>query len=187
MVRRVRLGSGRVATARVLSCAVTLAVIALAPVIVLVGEPLRRYYLRRFIRPLLRSRRPRRYRADWVPGGLARVVIANRAFIALTAPARWAIDRVGGVGSCGSGRRGFSWRRNQGGGDWPPAGTREPRRPKPTAPAGAIALAEPRQQHRVIPIRMALPRALSEPVRRAGSRLRRIAGVLRARVRHRLA
>ena len=187
MVRRVRLGSGRVVSARVLSCAVTLAVIALAPVVVLVGEPLRRYLLRRFIRPPLRSRRPRRYRAGWLPVGVARVVIANRVFIALTAPGRWAIDRLGGIGRCDSGRRGVDWRRRQDGGNWPLAGTREPRRPKPTAPAGAIALAEPRQQYWVIPIRMARPRTLSEPVRRAGSRLRRMAAVLRARVRHRLA
>jgi hypothetical protein len=174
-------------SARVLSCAVTLAVIALAPVVVLVGEPLRRYCLRRFIRAPLRSRKPRRYRAGWLPVGFARLVIANRAFIALTAPGRWAIDRVSGIGRCDSGRRGSNWRRSQGGGNWPLAGTREPRRPKPTAPAGAIALAEPRQQHWVIPIRMASPRTLSEPVRRVSSRLRRMAAVLRAQVRHRLA
>jgi len=46
----------RVVAARVLVfCAVTLVVIALAPVILLVGEPLRRYYLRRLSRPRLRS------------------------------------------------------------------------------------------------------------------------------------
>lgn len=48
---------GHVVVARVLvSGAVTLAVIALAPVIVLVGEPLRRYYLRRLSQPPLRLR-----------------------------------------------------------------------------------------------------------------------------------
>ena len=168
-----------------LSSAVTLAVIALAPVIVLVGEPLRRYYLRQLSRPPQLG--CQWYSVSWRPVGLARVVIANRVLIALTAPGRWAMDRVGGRGSGGSGGGSFGWRRGQGGGGWPPAGTREPRRPKPTAPAGAVALAEPRQQHRIIPIRKALPRALSEPVRRVGSRLRRMAGVLRARARHRLA
>jgi len=39
-----------------LFCAVTLAVIALAPVIVLVGEPLRRFYERRLSRPPRRLR-----------------------------------------------------------------------------------------------------------------------------------
>jgi hypothetical protein len=173
MVRRGRIRRGRVVVARrLVFCAVTLAVIALAPVIVLVGEPLRRHYLRRLSRP------PRR--------GLARVVIANPVLIALTAPSRWAIDQVGGLRSGGSGRRGFGRfgrRRSQDGGDWPPlAGVREPRRPKPNAPAGAIALAEPRQQHRAIPILKALPPSLSEPVRRIGSRLGRMGAVLRSRV-----
>jgi len=179
-----------------LFCAVTLAVIALAPVIVLVGEPLRRYYERRLSRP------PRRLRSADVLSrvglrrgslqrrtrrGLAQVVITNPVLIALTAPGRWTMDRVGGPISGGSGQRGLGrfGRRGGQGGDWPPpAGVREPRRPKPTAPAGAIALAEPRQQHRAIPILKALPPALSEPVRRIGSRLGRMAGVVRVRVRH---
>ena len=149
--------------------AVTLAVIALAPVIVLVGEPVRRYYMRRL------RRRPSRSR----PAGLqavARAVIANPVLIALTAPGRWAIGQVGRLSSGGSGGR-----------DWPPpAGVREPRRPRPNVPAGAVALAEPRQQQRTIPILKALPRALSDAVRRAGSRLGRMTRALRAELRRRL-
>jgi hypothetical protein len=152
-------------------CAVTLAVIALAPVIMLLGEPLRRYYLQRLSGPPWRA--------------LARVV-ANPVLIALTAPSRWAIDQVSGVRTGGSRFRGFGRfgrRGGQSGGDWPPsAGVREPRRPKPNAPAGAIALAEPRQHHRPIPIVKALPPSLSEPARRVGSRLGRMAAVLRLRV-----
>src|SRR6266851_3050036 len=222
-VRRDRIRHGRVVAARVLvSCAVTLAVIALAPVIVLVGEPLRRYYLRRLSRPALRLRPAEvlsgvglrrgvlrraarrgppvtgqaraglgdgtwspRYGVGWRQRGVARVIIANPVLIALTAPGRWAMDRVGGLSSGGSGRRGLGRRGGQGGGNWPPpAGVREPRRPKPAAPAGAIALAEPRQQRRAIPILKAVPPVLSEPARRVGSRLGRMAGVLRARVSH---
>lgn len=172
-MRRNRAGIARVVAAHVFSSAVTLTMIVLAPVIVLVGEPLRRYYLRRI------GRRPKRSRS-------AQRVIANPAFIALTAPGRWAIDRVADLGSGSSGRFGF--RRRGGRGDWPPpAGTREPRRPRPNAPAGAIALAEPRQQHRVIPIRKVLLRALRGLARRSSSRLRRLAMALRARAGHRLA
>lgn len=218
-VRPDRIRHGRVVAARVLVfCAVTLAVIAVAPVIVLVGEPLRRYYLRRLSRPRLRMRsagvlsrfglqrgvlrrtarrgRPatgqaraglgdgrlsHRSSAGWRGRSLA-VVIANPVLIALTAPERWAIDQVGGLSSGGSGGRGFG-RFGRRGGNWPPpAGVREPRKPKPNAPAGAIALAEPRQQHRVIPILKAFPPALSKPARRVGSFLGRMAGVLRLRV-----
>jgi hypothetical protein len=163
--------------ARILFCAVTLAAIVLAPVIVLVGEPLRRYYLRGL----------RRNGDGWRRHGLARVVIANPVLIALTAPGRWAMNRVAGPGPGDSGRGGFGWRRGRGGGGWPPTGTREPRRPKPAAPAGAVALAEPRPPRRFIRIRLALPPAFSKPVRRVGSHLRRIAGALRTRARHRLA
>jgi hypothetical protein len=171
MVRRGQIRRGRVVVARRLAfCAVTLAMIALAPVIVLVGEPLRRHYRRRLSGP------PRRVL-------VARVVIMNPVLIALTAPSRWAIDQVGGRWPGRSGGRGFGRfgrRSGQDGGDWPPsAGVREPRRPKPNAPAGAIALAEPRQHRRVIPIVKALPPSLSEPVRRVGSRLSRLGAVLR--------
>ena len=133
-------------TARVLWCVVTLAVIVLAPVILLVGEPLRRYYVRSSLRRLDRQR----CGVGWRSGGLARVVIANPVLIALTAPGRWAIDQVGRLSSGSSS-----------GGDSPPsAGVREPRRPKPNTPAGAVALAEPIQRHRIIRIRKALPPAL---------------------------
>jgi hypothetical protein len=104
------------------------------------------------------------------------VIIANPVLIALTAPERWVIDQVGGLSSRGFGGGRFGRR----GGNWPPpAGVREPRRPKPNAPAGAIALAEPRQQHRPIPILKALPPALSEPARRVGSFLGRRMAELR--------
>jgi hypothetical protein len=136
-------------------CAVALGVIATAPVILLVGEPLRRYCLRQ-------HRLPR--------------VISNPVLIAVTAPERWALDQVRGLNRGG---RGFGRRR---GTLPPPAGVREPRRPKPGAPAGAIALVEPKQELQVIPILKALPPALSKPVRRVGSVLRRMARALRLRV-----
>jgi hypothetical protein len=134
-------------------CAVTLGVIATAPVILLVGEPLRRYCLRRH--RLVR-------------------VISNPVLIAVTAPERWAIDQVRGLTSGGPGKRRGNWP--------PPAGVREPRRPKPAAPAGAIALAEPKQQVRMTPILKALPPALAEPVRRVRSVLVRMARAVRLRV-----
>jgi hypothetical protein len=137
-------------------CGVTLALIAVAPVIVLVGEPLRRYCVRR-----------RR---------LA-VVVANPVLIALTAPERWAIDQVRELSSGG----GFGWFGRRGGNWPPPAGVREPRRPKPGAPAGAIALAEPRQELRVIRILKAFPPALSKRLRRARSILAEITGAIRPR------
>src|SRR5260370_33990194 len=59
MVRRDRIRCGRVVAARVLFWAVTLAVIALAPIILLVGEPLGRDCLRRLSRPPLRARSAR--------------------------------------------------------------------------------------------------------------------------------
>src|SRR5215469_14515307 len=181
---------GRVVVARVLAfCAVTLVVIALSPVIVLAGEPLRRYYLRRFTGPPLRPRSADVMSRTNLQRSLARIVIVNPVLTALTAPTRWAIDQVAGLGFGGlSGRRfgRFGRRGGNDGGGWPPAQVREPRRPKPNAPAGAIALAEPRQQRPAIPILKALPPALSEPVRRVGSRLRWMASVLRGWVSRRL-
>jgi len=61
-----------------------------------------------------------------MPGGLS-----NQVWIALSAPLRWLRDRQ---------------RRHR----QPPAeaGVREPRRPKPTLPAAAMALAEPRTELR---------------------------------------
>ena len=156
---------GRVGVSRALVfSAVTLVVIAAAPLVLLVGEPLRRYCVRRLSRPGLPMR------------STAMLVVANPVVIALTAPERWAIDQVRGLNSGG---RGLGRRRGSGP---PPAGVREPRRPRPGAPAGAIALAEPRVQHRVIPMLKALPPALSEPVRRVRSFLGRTAHVLRSRM-----
>jgi hypothetical protein len=164
---------------------VTLAMIVLAPVIVLVGEPVRRHFLRRLRRkPLLaRAVLPG---VGWRSGFLAWAMIRNPVLIALTAPARWAIDRASGLrsGRDGRGRFGLGQRGGQGG-DWPPsAGDREPRRPRPTAPAGAIALAEPRQHRRVTGARTVIPSATSELARRVGPRLRRMTAVLRGRLRH---
>lgn len=51
----------------------------------------------------------------------------NPVRIALTAPARWVLDRI-----------------KRGRGRPPAAGVREPRRPKPSLPAAAVALDEPR-------------------------------------------
>jgi hypothetical protein len=142
--------------------AIMLAVIALAPIIVIAGEPLRRYCFRRFGRtPLVRS------------------IVESTAVKALTAPGRWTIGRLSrGVGHI---------RRRRGPGDWPPpSDMREPRRPRPTAPAGAIALAEPRLQHRIFPIRKSFLSQLSEAVRRTGRRLRQTAGLAGRLVNHQL-
>ncbi|MGN6791804.1 MAG: hypothetical protein ACTHJW_05375 [Streptosporangiaceae bacterium] len=176
----------RVAAVRLLLfCAVTLAVIAAAPVIVIVGEPLRRYYLRRLGRSGSGpgdGRLSYRSGVGWRRRSLGSVIIANPVLIALTAPERWAIDQVRGLSSGGLGGRGFG-RFGRRGGSWPPpAGVREPRRPKPNAPAGAVALAEPRQQHRVVPILKAMPPALSEAARRTRSFVGRMVRGLRLRV-----
>jgi hypothetical protein len=61
-------------------------------------------------------------------------VLANPLWIALTAPARWLLDRV---------RPRAGGRRGRGGNGPPGAGVREPRRPLPDLPAGAMALPEP--------------------------------------------
>jgi hypothetical protein len=153
-------------------CAITLGTVALAPVIVLAGEPLRRYYMRQLRRPPS----PALPIEGWQRRRLARLIIANPVMIALTAPERWALDQVSVLATAGSGRRGFGRFRGRGGSGPPLAGVREPRRPRPSAPAGAIALAEPRLQHRAVPILKALPPALSEPARRIRSSARRMTG-----------
>jgi hypothetical protein len=57
-------------------------------------------------------------------------MVSNPAWIALTAPARWLLDRASSFGH---------WGRRE-----PPAtGVPEPRRPKPGMPGGSIELAEP--------------------------------------------
>jgi hypothetical protein len=131
---------------------VTVLLIVLAPAVLLFGELVNRHYLgglplgrdrilvlRRGL-PGLRRRVVVRYAG---PGRaaydvatrdhkVAPRVLANPLWIALTAPARWLLDRV--RPRAGRGR----------GGNGPPgAGVREPRRPLPDLPAGAMALPEP--------------------------------------------
>jgi hypothetical protein len=123
--------------------AVTLLVVAAAPAVLLFGELVNRRY-RRGLRPRsLPGRRGRAVVLDAGPGWVTytaagrshRVVwrvLANPVWIALTAPARWVLDRL--RPRAGHGR----------GGNGPPgAGVREPRRPLPDLPAGAMALPEP--------------------------------------------
>jgi hypothetical protein len=122
-----------------------------APLIMVAGEPLRRYVL---ARPAARPSRPgwnrtlRRSRPGTQaamishgPAGTVQVfwrrprfwllVVGNPVWIALAAPARRLLDLASGFGTRG-------WR-------GPPAARmREPRRPKPGLPGGSVALAEPR-------------------------------------------
>jgi len=135
------------------SCVVTLFVLALAPAVLLAGELVNRHYLAGL--PPGRDRILVRRR--WLPGRrhvavrhlgpgraayaaatrdhrVARRILANPLWIALTAPARWLLDRI--RPRAGSGRR-------RGGNGPPGAGVREPRRPLPDLPAGAMALPEP--------------------------------------------
>jgi len=110
-------------------CAVTLLVVVLAPAVLVFGEAVNRHHRRRLLASSgLREWAKRRDRAA--------VVLTNPVWIALTAPARWLADRL--RPRVGSGRR------RNGGGD-PGAGVREPRRPLPDLPAGAMALPEPRE------------------------------------------
>src|SRR5260370_28306241 len=78
------------------------------------------------------------------------LVVSTPLWIALTAPARWLLDRASGFGHWG-------WRGP------PAAGVREPRRPKPGLPGGSVALAELRAE----PV---LARLLGTAVRRPGRR-----------------
>jgi hypothetical protein len=126
--------------------AVTLLIVAAAPAVLLFGELVNRRFRgrppagrdrileRRGRRVAVRGAGPgwatyavagRRYRMAWR-------VLANPVWIALTAPGRWVLDRL--RPRAGRGR----------GGNGPPgAGVREPRRPLPDLPAGAMALPEP--------------------------------------------
>jgi hypothetical protein len=134
---------------------VTVLVIVLWPVVLLFGELVNRHYLgglppgrdRIPVRRhgLLPGRRGRVVYRHAGPGGAAyatatrnrRVagrVLANPLWIALTAPARWLLDRV---------RPRAGARRGRDGNGPPGAGVREPRRPLPDLPAGAMALPEP--------------------------------------------
>jgi hypothetical protein len=123
------------------SFAVTLLVLALAPAVLLAGELVNRHYLGRL--PGGRDRVLVRRRGHVVlrnlgPAGaafpVARRILANPLWIALTAPARWLLDRI---------RPRAGSRRGRGGNGPPGAGVREPRRPLPDLPAGAMALPEP--------------------------------------------
>jgi hypothetical protein len=130
------------------SCVVTLFVLALAPAVLLAGELVNRHYLgnlpagrdrvpvRRGRRVVLRNVGPGRgaYAMAVRDHKVAHRILANPLWIALTAPARWLLDRI--RPRAGSGRR-------RGGNGPPGAGVREPRRPLPDLPAGAMALPEP--------------------------------------------
>jgi hypothetical protein len=139
---------------------VSLLVIGMAPVVVLAGELVNRHYLKglrarpdRILPPRFGLRcQPRGARWRWLTrysggdfvdvssatghsrlGRIAAPFLANPLWIALTAPARWIITFARRRIRPNGGRRG------------PPfAGVREPRRPKPTLPAAAMALPEPR-------------------------------------------
>jgi hypothetical protein len=110
-------------------CAVTVLVVVLAPAVLVFGEAVNRRHWRRLRASSgLREWAKRRDRAA--------VVLTNPVWIALTAPARWLADHL--RPRVGPGRR------RNGGGD-PGAGVREPRRPRPDLPAGAMALPPPRE------------------------------------------
>ena len=145
---------------------VSLVVVVLSPAVLLAGELVNRHYLHGMrARPAMRARpdviapghpgflrqrlwtaaRRRYFRytgPGWVDpaevfqgrfGRLVAAFLKNPVWIALTAPARWLIGLARPL--AGRGRRG------NGNGL---AGVREPRRPRPDQPAGAMALPEPR-------------------------------------------
>ena len=130
------------------SCAVTLLVLALAPAVLLAGELVNRHYLgilpaprdkipvRRGRRVVFRNARPGRaaYAMAARDHRGAQRILANPLWIALTAPARWLLDRI---------KPRAGGRRGRGGNGPPGAGVREPRRPLPDLPAAAMALPEP--------------------------------------------
>ena len=121
---RLRRTAGRLLT----FWAVSLLVIVLAPAVLLGGELVNRRY-----RWTLQRSPPVRFRRT----APLHALLFNPFWIALTAPARWLLDRLRPL--AGS-------RRGRGGNGGPPgAGVREPRRPLPDLPAGAMALPEPRE------------------------------------------
>jgi hypothetical protein len=128
--------------------AISLLVIVLAPAVLLLGELVNRRYWRgvraRQDRVLVRRGRGVRRRVVVQAlgprqavftyhrsGRVARMILVNPLWIALTAPARWLFDRL------------RPRARGRGGNGPPGAGVREPRRPLPDLPAGAMALPEP--------------------------------------------
>jgi hypothetical protein len=113
----------------------------LSPLIVVAGEPVRRRVLARAAGPGWNRVRRRPVATDsYGPAATERVLrgrnrfwvvlVSNPLWIALTAPGRWLTDRVSGYP-----RRGRPGP--------PAAGVREPRRPRPSLPGGAVGLAEP--------------------------------------------
>ncbi|MEZ0066278.1 hypothetical protein ABIA32_002288 [Streptacidiphilus sp. MAP12-20] len=115
----IRSGIGRGGRRPGQTFAISLAMVAFAPLWLFVGYPLER---------------------TWGRTGngsrFAFQVTRHPIAIALSAPMRFLADRAGRVGR---------FRRGDGGESGPPsAGDREPRRPKPTLPSDAIALGEPR-------------------------------------------
>jgi hypothetical protein len=136
------------------SGAVTVLLIVLAPAVLLFGELVNRRYLRGLPvaqdRILVRRRGwpgrrgavvvrragpgPAAYAVATRNRKVARRVLANPVWIALTAPARWLLGRV---------RPRAGGRQGRGGNGPPGSGVREPRRPLPDLPAGAMALPEP--------------------------------------------
>lgn len=157
------------------AAAACLIIVAFSPLIVVAGESLRRYVLAAPVASPAQSRRHRvrrhpgpgvrtarrppgllgSVRRSWRRHQFLMLLISNPLYIALTAPARWLLDRVDGLG------RG-PWR-----GRRPPAaGVREPRRPKPGPPSGAVALAEPRTE----PVIARLLGTVSSRPRRPGNR-----------------
>ena len=125
-------------------CVVTLLIAAFAPLVLIGGEAVNRRYHRglragRIPRRMHYLPSPSRYQGAGVSwrrrrfGGLAWLFLTNPLWIALTAPARWVTDRL---------RPLAGGRRRRGNGP-PGAGVREPRRPQPDLPAGAMALPEP--------------------------------------------
>jgi len=117
---------GRAARHFLRAAAIWLFVVASSPLVVVAGESVRRYVL------ASPAARPTRRRAGRVRRFLM-LVVTNPLWIALTAPARWLIDRAGG-------HRRRPWRPP------PDARVREPRRPGPGRPSGSVALAEPRAE-----------------------------------------
>ncbi|MBO0830486.1 MAG: hypothetical protein J2P28_07715 [Actinobacteria bacterium] len=124
---------------RVLPVLVT---VVLSPLIVVAGEPLSRAVRASAGGPRWNRVRQRAV-ATYSPGPMAHawalrgwqrfwiVLVSNPLWIVLTAPHRWVNGQL-------------SLYRHRGGAGPPAAGVREPRRPRPSLPGGAVALAEPR-------------------------------------------
>src|SRR5262249_15978786 len=135
------------------TAAIWVLTVPLSPLVVLAGEPLRRYVLHRRA-----ARRPPGVQASWRRRPFLTLWVTNPLWIALTAPARWLLDRVASS--------------RLGPGHQPPAaGVREPRRPPPGRPSGSVALAEPRVQPiaaRLLGTARRLPESVQRKLRRRG-------------------